>query len=411
MTDTRETTGLDTRRPSLRSLIPLFAASGVLTLGEGSIHVVLGPYLEMRGLSAGLIGTVTMTYGVAALTARLTVGVLYRTARAPWLVAGGCLSVAAAFAALAVTGHPLVIAFLLAMNGVGFGVATTAGLAAVLERYPKDANAGSVMGWYTGATGAGYATAGFVGGPLADALGILPAILAIAGAPAIAGILLLGILRRTTPVVSAPPERRSAIGAFRNVPPTVWLAFSVAFYVALVNGALLPFFPIHGLAIGLSLTAIGALFGIHGTTATVVRFFSGPIFRLVDYRQSLPWMVALNVLSVVALSMTGAWWLLAVAWGTIGLTRGVLRVASGALVMDTSGTSDRSRGAASTVYLAGLDVGKILGPPLAGGTVEVIGLQPMFATMGLGFGAIYVGMSVVMRRLDQRARAAEGSMV
>jgi MFS family permease len=93
--------------------------------------------------------------------------------------------------------------------------------------------------------------------------------------------------------------------------------------------------------------------GIHGTAATVVRFFSGPLFERIDYRATLGWLVAVNALAVMALSGTTRWWLLAVAWGSIGLTRGVLRVASGALVMDTVGNSDRARGAASMVYLAG----------------------------------------------------------
>lgn len=389
-------------------MIPLFAASAVITLGEGSIQVVLGPYLAMRGLSEGLIGTVTMTYGISALVARLGSGVLYRSHRAPWLVAGGCASMAVAFALLTTTGSPLLIAALLGIDGAGFGVATTAGLAAVLERYPRDASAGSVMGWYTGATGAGYAVAGFAGGPLADAFGIVPAILIISVAPAVAGLLLLGILRRTSPVVEAAPRNLSPVGAFRAVPPTVWLAFVVAFYVALVNGGLLTFFPIYALSIGLSLTAVGTLFGLHGTAAAVVRFLSGPLFRFIDYRASLPWMVAVNVVALASLSFTGQWWPLAFAWSTIGLTRGVLRVASGALVMDeTAGADDQARGAASTVYLAGLDVGKILGPVAAGTTAELLGLRPMFAVIGLVFGSIYIGSFLLLRHRARFVVASE----
>lgn len=386
----------------------------MITLGEGSIQVVLGPYLDLRGLSEGLIGTVTMTYGIAALAARLGSGALYRSRRAPWLVAGGCVSMAVAFALMTTTASPVLIAVLIGIDGAGFGVATTAGLAAVLERYPRDANAGSVMGWYTGATGAGYAIAGFAGGPLADALGIVPAILVISAAPAVAGLLLLGILRRTAPVEDVAPRELSPFAAFRAVQPTVWLAFAVAFYVALVNGGLLTFFPIHALSIGLTLTAVGSLFGLHGTAATIVRFFSGPLFRVVDYRRSLPWMVGVNVAAVVSLSFTGRWWLLAVVWCTIGMTRGVLRVASSALVMDeTAGAGDQARGAASTVYLAGLDVGKIIGPVAAGTTAELLGLRPMFAVIGLAFGAIYVATALAVRRHRRSAQqdVAEGSMV
>lgn len=399
-------TGPDTGRRSrtIRGLIPLFAASAVLTLGEGSIQVVLGPYLDQRGLSEGLIGTVVVAYGVAALAARLGSGILYRSRRAPWLVAGGCVTMAVAFAALPLTGNPVVIAVLLALDGGGYGVATTAGLAAVLERQPENANAGAVMGWYTGATGAGYAVAGFLGGPLADLLGISPAILVIATLPGVAGVLLLAVLRRSTPVVAAGPGFDEPIlTVFRRVPAPVWLAFGVSFYLALVNGGLFTFFPIHGLQIGLTLTQIGALTGIHGATATGIRFLSGPLFGVVDYRRSLPVMVAVNATAVALLSVTNAWLLLAVAWGTIGLTRGVLRVASGALVMDTAGASDRARGAASTVYLAGLDVGKILGPPVAGVTAELVGLRTMFLVVGVAFAAVYAASAALVRSRERIA--------
>ncbi|MGH3442193.1 MAG: MFS transporter, partial [Nitriliruptorales bacterium] len=366
------------------------------------MQVVLGPYLDQRGLSEGLIGTVVVAYGAAALAARLGSGVLYRSRRAPWLVAGGCVTMAIGFAALPLTGNPLVIALLLALDGGGYGVATTAGLAAVLERQPHDANAGAVMGWYTGATGAGYALAGFLGGPLADAVGIRPAILVIALLPATAGVLLLGVLRRSQAVTAATAAIDGPIwSVFRRVPAPVWLSFGVAFYLALVNGGVFTFFPIHGLAIGLTLTQVGALAGIHGATATGIRFLSGPLFRVVDYRRSLPVMVVVNATAVAVLSLTGAWVLLAVAWGTIGLTRGVLRVASGALVMDAAGESDRARGAASTVYLAGLDVGKILGPPIAGVTAELVGLRTMFLVVGVAFASIYAVSAALVRARER----------
>lgn len=379
----------------------------MLTLGEGSLQVVLGPYLAQRALSEGLIGTVVMTYGVAALVARLTSGALYRSQRAPWLVVGGCLLMAGSFAALTLTGNPVAIALLLAVDGGGFGIATTAGLTAVLERQPAGANAGAVMGWYTGATAAGYALAGFLAGPLADVVGIAPAIVVIATFPAVAGVALLGVLRRSTPVAAREGEAgERTLAVFRQVPGPVWLAFFVALYLALVNGGLFVFFPIHGLAIGLSLTRIGALEGIHGTTATGIRFLSGPIFDRIDYRRSLPLMVAVNATAVVLLSATSAWVLLALAWGTIGLTRGVLRVASGALVMDTAGVSDRARAAASTVYLAGLDIGKIIGPVVAGATAEVVGLRSMFAVIGVAFAVVYAVSSAAVRWRERVATRA-----
>jgi MFS family permease len=89
---------------------------------------------------------------------------------------------------------------------------------------------------------------------------------------------------------------------------------------------------------------------------------------------------------------------LAVAWGALGLTRGLLRVASAALVMDTAGDVDTSRGAASGVYLAGLDLGKVLGPVLGGVGAETIGLQGTFLVVSAAFPAVFFLLAAALRR-------------
>ena len=54
---------------------------------------------------------------------------------------------------------------------------------------------------------------------------------------------------------------------------------------------MLTFFPIYGLAIGLTLTQIGVLQGIHRAMAAAVRFLSGLFFRFVSYERTSPLMV------------------------------------------------------------------------------------------------------------------------
>ncbi|HVR78402.1 MAG TPA: MFS transporter [Acidimicrobiia bacterium] len=384
----------------------LFAASAVLTLGEGSLLVLVGPYLDEVSLPEGMIGLVMVWYGVGALISRFWSGAIYRTSRAPKMIGLSCGAMALAYLALPLVSHPIGLAALLMLNGAGYAVATTSGFAAVADRHPVNGNAGSVMGWYTGATGAGYALAGFLAGPLADEVGIRPALMMVAVLPALAGVLLAWILRRsrgdTRP--TGADEPRTALQAFRRAPSPVWVSFFVAFYISLVNGGLFTFFPIHALAIGLTLTQVGVMAGVHGTTAAGIRFLSGPIFRFVDYRRVLPVAVVINGLALMSVSASGSFLLLTGAWGLIGLTRGVLRVASGALVIDSADESDRGRGVASTIYLAGLDVGKILGPLLTGITAEVLGLPPTFAVIGAVFVAIYF---IGTRRIDRKTASAE----
>jgi predicted MFS family arabinose efflux permease len=383
---------------SQRALVPLYVASAVLTLGEGSVALLIPPYLHLRGFEAAVIGIVLAAYGIASLATRVPAALLYRSRRGPWLVAGGCVLSALAFACIPLTSSPVAVAGLVALDGVGFSVATTGAMTALIERRPPAASAGSIMGWYTGSLGIGYSAAGFVGGTLGDRLGVKAAILALALVPLLAGALLKRSLDAAPAQAAeaAGRRRRSGLRQFAHLPALVWLAFLVSLYINLVNGVLFAFFPIYGLAIGLSLTQIGALTGIHGAVAAAVRLGSGVFFRHVSYVRALPLMVVLSGLAVASLSTVRLFGALAVAWAVIGLARGLLRVASGALVMDVAGDSDAERGAASGVYLAGLDLGKVLGPLLGGAGAELAGIETTFLLIAVAFPAAYLVASAAL---------------
>jgi MFS family permease len=388
-----------------RALIPLYVASAVLTLGEGSFNLLVPPYMKSQHVAEVVIGAAVSIYGVTSLLSRLPTGALYRSHRAWTLVAFGCLLSSLAFVLISQTSNAVLLTAWVALDGIGFAVATTANMAALIERRPPEMNAGVVMGWYTGSLGAGYALAGFVGGPLGDALGPGRAMFVLALVPIAAGLLLSRTILATAPARSERPvqdARRSWLHSFRGLPALVWLAFFVTLYINLVSGVVLTFFPIYGLAIGLTLTQIGVLQGIHGATAAAVRFLSGVFFRWVSYEKTLPLMVIASGVSVAAIGGVEVFIVLAVAWGALGLTRGLLRVASAALVMDSADETDARQGAASGVYLAGLDLGKVLGPLVGGIGADVVGLRTTFLIASVGFPAVYFVLSAALGRRSAR---------
>jgi MFS family permease len=393
------------RARGARALIPLYVASTVLTLGEGSFNLLVPPYMKSQHVGELLIGTAVSIYGITSLVSRIPAGALYRSHRAWSLVAFGCLLSSVSFALISQTSNGALLATWVALDGVGFAVATTANMAALIERRPPDTNAGVVMGWYTGALGAGYALAGFIGGPLGDWLGPGQAMLVLALAPIAAGLLLARTIHATRPArVDGEPEMRPAwFRSFHGLSALVWLAFFVTLYINLVSGVVLTFFPIYGLAIGLTLTQIGVLQGIHGATAAAVRFLSGVFFRWVSYERTLPLMVVASGASVALIGGVKIFVILAIAWGGLGLTRGLLRVASAALVMDSAGDVDSKQGAASGVYLAGLDLGKVLGPLVGGVGAETVGLRTTFLAVSAGFPAVYFVLAAVLRRRRTRS--------
>ena len=393
------------RARGARALIPLYVASTVLTLGEGSFNLLVPPYMKSQHVAEVLIGTAVSIYGITSLFSRIPAGALYRSHRAWPLVAFGCLLSSVSFVLISQTSNAALLAAWVALDGVGFAVATTANMAALIERRPADTNAGVVMGWYTGALGAGYALAGFIGGPLGDWLGPGQAMLVLAVVPIVAGLLLARTIHSTAParVDGEPDVRPSWFRSFRGLSALVWLAFFVTLYINLVSGVVLTFFPIYGLAIGLSLTQVGVLQGIHGATAAAVRFLSGVFFRWVSYERTLPLMVIASGASVALIGGVKLFVVLAVAWGGLGLTRGLLRVASAALVMDSAGDVDSKQGAASGVYLAGLDLGKVLGPLVGGIGADTVGLRTTFLAVSAGFPAVYFLLAAALRRRRTRA--------
>ena len=70
-----------------RGLIPLYAASTLLVVGEGSFQLLTPPYMHGRHLSSVLIGVAVSAYGLASLVVRLPAGAFYRSHRAWTLIA------------------------------------------------------------------------------------------------------------------------------------------------------------------------------------------------------------------------------------------------------------------------------------------------------------------------------------
>lgn len=370
------------------------------------MQTLIAPYLEEQGLRQGVIGPVVASYSVAALVFRGVTGLAYRRERVFLLVSAGCVIEAIGFVTVARTSDPWLLSSALALTGAGFAMASTGGLAAIMD-VTSGRDAGSSMAWYTGCIGAGYGMAGFLGGWLGDKIGLSPALTAVAAIPLVAGLALGVGLRRISrngnSDLSAsglgPPAGglRAVVSA---TTPGVWLAALTALHINLLSGVLITFFPLYGLAVGLSLTQIGALTGFHSAAGSLVRFLAPPLFKRVHYRKVLPWAVIFGALAVCALTVSPAFFGLLTAWLGIGMSRGLLRVSSAALAADSSPAD--SRGASSAVYLAGLDIGKIIGPVVGGLGVEVLGYRLTFLTAGGAFPLLYFGLRhVVLKREGQ----------
>jgi len=128
----------------------------------------------------------------------------------------------------------------------------------------------------------------------------------------------------------------------------------------------------------------------------------------ISYQRTLPVMVLLSGASVAAIGGVKFLPALAAAWALLALSRGLLRVASAAVVMDEAVETDARRGAASGVYLAGLDLGKIVGPLVGGVGAGAVGLRPTFLAASIAFPVTYFALAALVARQQRHLHSADG---
>ncbi len=386
-------------------LIGFLVGTGLLTMANGTFNLLVGPAVESRGHTEAMIGAIVAAGSVSSLMLRIPAGNAFRSGRATVLVLAGSVLAAIGYGLLPMASAAPVLAVLSALQGAGFAVATTAGMAALMERRPPDVGAGSLMGWYTGSIGAGYALAGFVGGTLADAIGIRGALSAAAVVALVSGWVTARSIGHLRPHRADVDEGAAPLrGWVRGMPAGVWLGFAIAVYINLVNGGMNAFFPLYALGLGLSLSQIGVLSGIHAGLASTVRFGAGALLSRVSSWGVTVAMVGLTGIGVTAVAVPRGFIPLVLLVAMVGLARGVLRVVSGAIVMEAAGSSARLRGRASGIYLAGLDLGNAVGPLIGGVVSEVAGLRGSFLVLGVVPAVVFVAAGAALSR---RRRSGE----
>lgn len=361
-----------------------------MTTAEGTLLLLYPPYLDAHGYPLQLIGTLVALLSVMRLASRVPVGAAYGAARAKRLLVVALVGLSVATGGFAFAGgHVVPVILLTLLHGFAFGSLGTLVLASVID-ITRGRRAGAIMAWYTAALSTGYAIGAFGGGWLGDTIGLEPTMLVAAALP----LLALPAVR-ALPAFEPPPQRevrtpglRGLLHAARTLDSRVWLAFGIVLYLNVISESVDAFFPLYGLEIGLPLAAIGLLKGLKSAAATVIRFASLVIFRVVDPRTMNFWGVVVMGVSTILVAHTSALAALAALFVLFGLCRGILRVTSAATVAELR-REGRDVGLAAGVYNSGLDIGQIIGP-LAGGVIgSAVGLGAMFQIMAVASMAVY----------------------
>jgi MFS family permease len=273
--------------------------------------------------------------------------------------------------------------FVRALNGVGFGAATTLNFAAFLGVSARAGRARATA-LYTASMSLGYAIGNFSSGALADHLGASTAFL-------VGGLAPLGSLAAAQTASQAPA--RTSLGAPSVSWRSLWrtdvlavaaLAFSLNSQVLVLS----TLFPLYALAVGQSLSVAVAARGLNSLSNALVRPFGGPMINRLG-------VVALGCLGValmggasaaLALSTAPLLFFVLFILGGLGRAGGVLANAMSAVELSERGVLNR--GAASAVLTGGGDLGSIAGPLVGGLAAAQFGVGPALAVLSLGSGAV-----------------------
>ena len=400
----------DGERPRLRvfvALAPVYLSVFLFVAGNAALSILIPVYLARKGgLGPATIGAVVGAFGVAALAARLPTGMAYSARRgATFLLVGGGLS-AAAFALVPVVHGAQAFTVLMALNGLGWSVATTAQLALLVARPPGGVSTAVAMGWFSGATGLGNAAGGVLGGVTADVLGLRTTFFVLAATPLLGALLMVrGVgASQQLHVDGGPgdvPERpRTLWRLLLHMPVAVWVGVLVMFFINALNAITNTFQPVMCLAAGLTLTQSGALSSIRSWASSSSRLGSGPLFSRFDLAGlTLPLVIAGTVATALIPDVRTSFLLQIPLFLVAGVSRGLLRVTGSADAFDSLPHDDRQHGITSALLYAGLDLGKIAGPVAGGAVAAVWGIPAMFRVVPLTLLAVYLILIAAARRV------------
>ena len=394
------------------ALAPVYVSVFLFVAGTSALQVIVPVYLSRRGgLGPAAIGAVIGVYGIASLAARLPVGMAYTIARGRmFMLVGGALS-ALAFALVPFVHGAFAFTVLMALNGLGWSIATTAQLALLVARMPGGISTAAAMGWFSGATGLGNAAAGILGGGLADLVGLRSTFFLLAATPLIGALLMVrGVAAAERLNGDRPVTPSSPSGVWRalfRMPLAVWVGVLVMFFINGLNAVTNTFHPLFALGAGLSLTQIGALSSIRSWASSSSRFSSGPLFsRFNPAGFTLPLVIVGTLATCAIPSVISSFLLQIPLFAVAGLSRGLLRVTGSADAFDGTGNDDRLQGLTAALLYGGLDLGKIV-LPVAGGVVAgAFGIATMFRVVPAGLLLLYLGLAIPARRAIVRPASA-----
>ena len=374
-----------------KAFISLFFANMIFNMGLNMSNALMAIFADSLGASPSVVGIVVSTYAISAMLSRFISAPVIDTYNRKYIVVFAAITMSAAFWGFSLSHTiPSLIAFRL-LQGCGMAFGNACCLTMVAELLPKDRYATGI-GYYSLAQVAASAVGPFVGLWLSQQIGYNMTYTFTASIMLVAAFLAsrikIDFIRTKKLVISL-----HNIIAKEALLPTLMLFLMVTGGVG-VGSFLIIFARSRGVT-----THIGLYYTLSALTMLVSRPLIGKLNdRYGPVRVSIPAMFC-NVASYYIISSSNSLigFLAAAVIGAFGM--GACQPAMQALSMKTV-TNDR-RGAASCTNFIGMDLGTLIGPPIAGSIVQSLGYVAMWRIMVF---PLFIGMLVLFACRKQITR-------
>jgi len=356
-------------------LVKLCAASFLFQLAFQMVLPVISLYAVELGASESIAGLVIGVFAVSALCARIPLGRYIDTHhRKGLLLVGSALHVLGPLLYL-VSSSPSVLIVARLAHGFGLGAWAVASMTMVVDIVPSRRRA-EALGYYGFFSLMPITIGPVIGTPIVEYLSYSHAFIIASIIAALPILLVLRIRERFTPRSSAPSRFTDAL---RN--KELMRSSLAIIFIYIAGGAIVTFLPIHAVALGMSVTGVGAFFLAMAMGNIIAR---GLIGRIADWLKPIYIVVpffALLSAGIFGMAAGTDIALFALSGLAFGTGQGTLVVTLHSLSVSTVGAN--LRGTATGIFTSLPEVGILVGSSGLGILVESMGFSAVFTLLAV----------------------------
>jgi len=329
-------------------------------------------FAEGLGANLALIGIYGSAVGVAMVLLSVPIGGISDKVGRKSVMLLGCVLLAVVPILYIISKEPLHLLITRLLLGIAQGSTFSIGFIWVSETAPARAK-NLLQGLYMTTMGLGFTVGPILGGYASSTWGYSAAFI-ISSVLAMVGLFFL-LFAKETPSRHVRDTRR--IG-FREaiLNPRVFAAGLSNFVNTLTYSALITFFPLYGVFLGLTSSQIGLCFTIRGLVSTAVRFPAGAVSREKTAFKLMVIGLAVSAVMLFLLAISTSLILLLLILAIIGVAYGVFLTTGNVYV--TQEATPEHRGAAMGVYSSFGNVSNVVSPLILGGIAQIWGLEATF---------------------------------